>query len=193
MTGRFWSLELYCWFLPAMLVCVSGGRECTEKSSLLTKVSRNMDMPSECVLSCTGQTYRQMLKKREVQTVRFNPTSPAQLGQHCWPTKMKCGLGEHLQNVYIMLPLHDGTPGVKEFIGLRPTFPAQQETLWPHHSQTALSNDCGLPFDVTHMFIASESHPVFCVEIVPPLATLGRVLKCPPFLVTTWLKQLLPT
>ncbi|KAJ8415598.1 hypothetical protein AAFF_G00425780 [Aldrovandia affinis] len=91
--GRVCSFGLYCWFLPALLVYVSAGRECAEKDNLLTEVSRNVDMPSECLLSCTAQTYRQMLKKREVQTVRFNPTSPSELGQHCWPTKMKCNLG----------------------------------------------------------------------------------------------------
>ncbi|KAJ8381191.1 hypothetical protein SKAU_G00019690 [Synaphobranchus kaupii] len=189
--GRFCSFDLYCWFLPAILVCVSVGRECTE-DTLLTKVSSFVNMPSECVLSCTAHTYGEMLKKRKVQTVRCNPTSPSEFGQHCWPTQMKCGLGEHLQHVYIMLPLHEGTQGVKDSLGLRPTFPIQQDILRPQHRKTVLSNDCGLRFDVTSPFIASEYQRMFCVEIVPPLSTLGRVLKCPPFLVTTWLKQHLP-
>uniref|UniRef100_A0A0E9R1L6 Secreted protein n=1 Tax=Anguilla anguilla TaxID=7936 RepID=A0A0E9R1L6_ANGAN len=61
---RHCSFGLYCLFLPALLVCVSSGRERTEKDSLLTEVSSYVNMPSECVLSCTAHTYREMLEEK---------------------------------------------------------------------------------------------------------------------------------
>lgn len=124
-----------------------------------------------------------------VLSVKLLVCPTGELGQHCWPTKMKCDLGEQLEHVYVMLPLLDGMQGMKESLRLWPTFPISQDMLRPHRSQTTLSSDCGLCFDITSLYITSGNKPMFCVEIFPQLSTLGRVLKCPPFLVTTWLKQ----
>ncbi|KAJ8285213.1 hypothetical protein GJAV_G00023600 [Gymnothorax javanicus] len=190
--GKFCSLGPHCWLLIALLVCASSSRECTERDSLLREMSSAVDMPSECILRCTAHTYSEMLKRRLVQTVRFNPTSPSELGQHCWPTQMKCGVGERLERAFIVLPLQDKTQGAEDSLRLRPTFPTKQETLQPLNRQAVLSSDCGLRFDVTGPFVASESQTMFCVEVVRLPGVPAAALKCPPFLVTTWLKQHLP-
>lgn len=190
--GKFCSLGPHCWLLTALLVCVSSGMECTERDSLLTEVSSAVDMPSDCILRCTAHTYSEMLRKRLLYTVRFSPASPSELGQHCWPTQMKCGVGERLERAFIMLPLQDTTRGAEDSLRLRPTFPTQQDTLQPQNRQAVLSSDCGLRFDVTGPFVASQSQTTFCTEVVYLPGVPAAALKCPPFLITTWLKQNLP-
>ncbi|CAB1318218.1 unnamed protein product [Coregonus sp. 'balchen'] len=61
---------------------LDGGMECTDKDSLLTEISRDLDPPSECVVGCTALTYIAMLETQNTQTVRFKDSSAATLPHH---------------------------------------------------------------------------------------------------------------
>jgi len=46
-------------------------QECVDKDRVLAEMSRDADLPTECVLSCTALTYRQILDGQQKLTVRF--------------------------------------------------------------------------------------------------------------------------
>ncbi|MFT7815398.1 hypothetical protein AGIG_G21120 [Arapaima gigas] len=146
---------------------------------------------SECALSCSARTYRRLLEDRDRRTVRFSTSAAGKQGEHCWPTEVMHDLSESLQHAYIVLPV-DTELAVQEPLSLRPTCPVHQDALKPHQDAAALCNNCGLIFEVTTFFSSTRSFKVFCIEIVPQLSHQGGALRCPPFLVTTWLRQYNP-
>ncbi|KAI1904855.1 hypothetical protein AGOR_G00009970 [Albula goreensis] len=159
-----------------------------EKDHLLTENSRETGTLSGCVLSCTAQTYRQLLYRRDTRTVRFHQATTGDLGEHCWSTQIKSGVGERLQNTYIVVPVDKVTVSEAQH-GLQPTFLHQQGELKLHTGPTAISEECGLRFDVTEAFASSMNRLKFCAKIIPQLNNLWRNIKCEPFLVTVWLRQ----
>ncbi|XP_029108845.1 uncharacterized protein LOC114910731 isoform X3 [Scleropages formosus] len=147
---------------------------------------------SACALTCSARTYRQLLEKRDARTVRFSAATAGKHGDHCWSTEVMHGDSESLQRAYVVLPV-DTELAAWEPLSLRTTCPVHHDALKPHHgAAAAMSRDCGLTFDVTTFFSSGRSFPLFCIEIVPQLSSLRGALRCPPFLVTTWLRQYNP-
>lgn len=182
---------LYFMVLPALMVIaltLDNRREYGEKDHPLTQEPRETDSLSGCVLSCTAHTYRQLWDRRDTQTVRFHPAAAGELGDHCWSTQIKSGSGERLQNAYIVLPV-DMASGLEASLRLQPTFPHQLNELKAYRGLTVVSENCGLRFDVTGPFASSMTSPTFCVKIMPLGNSFVNDLKCPPFLVTVWLRE----
>ncbi|KAJ8338947.1 hypothetical protein SKAU_G00357330 [Synaphobranchus kaupii] len=179
---------LYFTVLIVIALTLDNGREYGEEDLPLTRKRRETDPVSGCVLSCTAQTYRQLLDRRDIQTVRFHHAATGHLGNHCWSTQIKSGSGERLQNTYVVLPV-DMASVLEPSLGLKPTFPHQHDELKAHRGLTVVSENCGLRFDVTGPFASSMARPKFCVKIMPQGNIFVNALKCPPFLVTVWLRE----
>lgn len=65
--------------LLALLVCVfaqDSSRECLDKDELIAEMPSAVDLPTECVLTCTALTYRQILDTQRRVTVRFRDSRP---------------------------------------------------------------------------------------------------------------------
>ncbi|KAG5272783.1 hypothetical protein AALO_G00169250 [Alosa alosa] len=159
-----------------------------EEDSLLVEMSRDVEIPSECVLSCTAQTYGRMLLRQDIQTVRFKCSYTGDKGEYCWPTRISCSAGESLLQAYVILPVHKSTIS-GESPGLQTTSVTHKNLLRPHRGQVPLSDECGLFYNVMDYFGGTKWEPFFCVKVVPHHHILGESMRCPPFLVTVWQKQ----
>ncbi|RXM93180.1 hypothetical protein EOD39_19358 [Acipenser ruthenus] len=117
-------------------------------------------------------------------------------GELCWSLQLEHGKGELLQKAFVLLPLRDGALDSTAPLELRPTCPAEPDLLSPHSAQAALSQECGLRFDITKAFTASENTLQFCVEPLrsgrPAPSSLTEALECPPFLATVWRRHRQP-
>ncbi|XP_041076841.1 uncharacterized protein LOC121295823 [Polyodon spathula] len=176
--------------LGGVLLASGNDRLCQEGEQLLTRGVKKVDTPSECMLKCTLQTYLWMTGRRDRVTVRLHKTIPGKEGELCWSLQLGCGKGVLLQKAFVLLPLRDGALDLTAALELRPTFPAEPDLLSSLSDQAALSQECGLRFDITKAFTASKSTVQFCVEPLlsgqPAPRFLKGALECPPFLATVW-------
>ncbi|KAJ8286652.1 hypothetical protein GJAV_G00041600 [Gymnothorax javanicus] len=179
---------LYLLILSELVVVAQNEGEYGEKDHPQTQKPKEPDLLPACVLSCTAHTYRRLLERRDRQTVRFHPAITGETGEDCWTTQIKSGLGERLQNAYIVLPV-DMASVLEASLQLQPTFPHKYDKLNAHKGLTAVSENCGLRFDVTKPFTTSMTWPKFCTKIMTLQNSLVDELKCPPFLVTVWLRE----
>ncbi|KAJ8402324.1 hypothetical protein AAFF_G00368130 [Aldrovandia affinis] len=189
-SGPVWMYFVALSALTVIALTLDSRVEHGENDGLLAEKSTKMDIVSGCMLRCTAQTYGRLLDRTDTPTVRFHPATASGLGEYCWSTQMKSASSERLQNSYIVLPV-DKASTSEAPRRLQPTSPHQHDELKPHHGLTAISEDCGLRFDVTGSFAtrdfaSSMNRLKFCVKIIPQL---DRDLRCPPFLVTIWLRQ----
>ncbi|KAK6478402.1 hypothetical protein HHUSO_G20709 [Huso huso] len=182
--------------LGGLLLASGNDRLCQEGEQLLTRGAKKVDTPSECMLKCTLQTYLWMTARRDRVTVRLHKAIPGKEGELCWSLQLEHGKGELLQKAFVLLPLRDGALDSTAPLELRPTFPAEPDLLSPHSAQAALSQECGLRFDITKAFTASENTLQFCVEPLrsgrPAPSSLTEALECPPFLATVWRRHRQP-
>ncbi|KAK1150533.1 hypothetical protein AOXY_G33784 [Acipenser oxyrinchus oxyrinchus] len=194
------SLGVGCCLLLSVFVNLGGvllvsgnNRLCKEGDQLLSRGPNQLSMPSECMWKCTLQTYQWMVSRRDRVTVRLQTAVTGERGEHCWPLQLPCGKGELLQKVFVLLPLRDEAMDSAAPLELRTTSPAEPELLSPHSGQTALSQECGLRFDITTVFTATKNTLQFCVEPLlsghPAPSSLTGALKCPPFLATVWIRR----
>lgn len=75
---NYWYVQVFFGVLSTILMAVvalDGGMECTDKDSLLTEISRDLDPSSECVLGCTALTYIAILETQMTQTVSFKDST----------------------------------------------------------------------------------------------------------------------
>ncbi|XP_062410618.1 uncharacterized protein LOC134101068 [Sardina pilchardus] len=159
---------------------------CAE-DSLLVEKSKDVEIPSECVTSCTAQTYGRMFLRQDTKTVRFKCSDTGDKGEYCWSTHISCRTGESLLQAYVILPMHKSTIS-GESPGLQTPSATHKNLLRPHRGQVApLADECGLFYDVMDYFGGTKRELNFCVKVVPH--HLGDGLRCPPFLVTVWQNQ----
>lgn len=52
--------------------------ECLDKDTSVTEMSKDVEMPSECVLACTALSYRQVADRQQKLTVRFKDSQPGE-------------------------------------------------------------------------------------------------------------------
>lgn len=158
-----------------------------EEDSLLMEMSKDVEIPSECVMTCTAQTYGRMLLMQDTKTVRFKCSDTGDRGEYCWSTRISCSAGESLLQAYVILPVHKSTIGA-ESPGLQTPSATYKDLLRPHRGQVApLADECGLFYNVMDYFGGTKQEPNFCVKVVPQHH--GESLRCPPFLVTVWQNQ----
>ncbi len=56
--------------------------ECLDKDEIITEMSKDAEMPSECVMSCTALSYRQIADRQQRLTVRFQDSQPGKSRLH---------------------------------------------------------------------------------------------------------------
>lgn len=172
-------------FLLVVALAVDGAILCEDTAGLLQERDRSENMPSECVLSCTAQTYGRMLQRQDTRTVRFRASDEGKTGEYCWSRRISCTAGESLMQAYVVMPTHTLVltgEGPELYI----VSVTHKDILKPHRGETPLADDCGPRFDVMGYFSRSRSEATFCVKMEHPGGTLGEALRCPPFLVSVW-------
>lgn len=172
--------------LLAVLFAKDSVWDCSEKDSL-TELPVDLDVLSECTLGCTALTYRRILESQERMTIRFKNSYTGEPDEYCWSTKIKCSVGQQLQSAIIVLPVDQPDENREIFrLQISSAEPAE-ETLHQHTGHAVLPSDCGLRFEVTEHLARKQGQLALCVKILlQEHDTVGRALRCPPFLVTTW-------
>ncbi|MGH0174737.1 UNVERIFIED_CONTAM: hypothetical protein FKN15_068991 [Acipenser sinensis] len=163
----------------------------------LRAISPNSNHSSEAQslgsVSAAAENETQSTTGRHCCQITSQISIAGERGEHCWPLQLPCGKGELLQKVFVLLPLRDEAMDSAAPLELRPTSPAEPELLSPHSGQAALSQECGLRFDITTVFTARKNTRQFCVEPLlsghPAPSSLTGALKCPPFLATVWIRR----
>ncbi|KAL7854320.1 hypothetical protein AOLI_G00211640 [Acnodon oligacanthus] len=160
--------------------------DCTEKDDLLKDVPVDLDVPSECTLGCTALTYKGILETQEKLTIHFRDSYIGEAEQYCWSPKIKCRPGQQLQNAFVLLPVDLSVVNGETLRLQVSSADVAVETLHQHAGGSLLPSDCGLRFDVTE-HLAGKLQQALCIKVLPQEhTTVGRALRCPPFLVTTW-------
>ncbi|KAJ7986776.1 hypothetical protein DPEC_G00331890 [Dallia pectoralis] len=128
-----------------------------------------------------------LLESLDTRNIRFKDCEAGWQGEYCWSTKTLCFSEKHLFHSYIVLPVNESLVN-GTFIGLKATFPHNNDILTPYEGPTPLSNLCGVIFDVTGHFTTTKRWPRFCIHVVSPQSTMGNgvLTRCPPFLVIIW-------
>ncbi|KAG1970096.1 hypothetical protein F2P79_001834 [Pimephales promelas] len=166
-------------------------QECVDKDRVLAEMSQDADLPTECVLSCTALTYRQILDGQQKLTVRFKDSQPGESDDFCWFIHTRCSTWDE---IFVVLSIKESVAA--ETIGLQITWPPQLSPTPPHLSPAPLQlspapphlsptpphvppNACGLRFDVTpHLKLLKQR--TLCIR---PHGIMGHRLHCPPYLV----------
>lgn len=172
-----------------------------DKDQVVAEMSQDADLPSECVLTCTALTYRQIIEGQQKLTVRFKDSQPGESDDFCWFIHTRCSTWDE---VFVVLSIKEYVPA--ERIGLQTTWPLHLSPALPHLSPAPLllspapphlspppphlspapphlsrvpPDACGLRFDVTpHLKFLKQR--VLCVR---PHGIMGQRLHCPPYLV----------
>lgn len=169
--------------LLALLVCVfaqDSSRECLDKDELIAEMPSTVDLPTECVLTCTALTYRQILDTQRRVTVRFRDSRPGEDGdEFCWLISSRCSTWDE---VLVLLSLSQSDAATEARIRLQTDSLILVE---PQDSPSVLPDDCGLRFDVTAQLQGLRQHTL-CVR---PHGIMGNQLQCPPALVFVKQKQ----
>lgn len=169
--------------LLALLVCVfaqDSSRECLDKDELIAEMPSAVDLPTECVLTCTALTYRQILDTQRRVTVRFRDSRPGDgEDEFCWFIGSRCGAWDE---VLVLLSLSQSDAATEDTIRLQTDSLILVE---PRDSPSILPDDCGLRFDVTPHLRSLRQH-AFCIR---PHGIMGNRLQCPPALVFIKQKQ----
>lgn len=145
--------------------------ECLDKDQIVAEMSKDAELPSECVLSCTALTYRQILDRQQKLTVRFKDSQPGEAGDFCWSVHTRCSTWDE---VFVLLSIKESAPA-----GERVVLQTDWSPVEPHDAPSVLPDACGLRFDVTpHLRVLQQR--TLCVR---PHGIMGNSLQCPPFLV----------
>ncbi|XP_077096630.1 uncharacterized protein LOC143748467 [Siphateles boraxobius] len=169
-------------------------QECVEEDHVVTEMSQDIDLPSECVLSCTVLTYRQVIDGQQKLTVLSQDSRPGESDDFCWFIHSRCSTWDE---VFVVLSIKESVAA--ESIGLQTTWPPHLSPAHPHmshapphlspappHPSPALPHlsrvppdACGLRFDVMpHLKLLKQR--MLCVR---PHGIMGHHLQCPPYLV----------
>lgn len=167
------------------LLLAVGAIECSEKETLINPLPRRVIQPSDCLMECTGMTYIKKLQLQDNHNIRLSDSTEGDLGEYCWPTDLKCNIGESFLHAYVVLPVDISAVG-HEQLEVKATAPAAT-TLHAHNSPTTIAESCGLRYDVTRHFSTQNAGTSLCIQVATQEDALGdTVLKCPPYLVTFW-------
>lgn len=188
--AKFYSLLLHSGTLCMLFVAAlteDSAILCSDEDGLIEGTPRDVDMPSECVLRCTSQTYARILLRQDTRTVRFRSSQTGDDG-YCWSTRISCSDAESLLQAYIIFPID--TSVINEVsLELQISSARYKNMLRPHRREALPPNECGLRFDVTDDFGGKNLEPNICVKVVPQHHVLEEGLRCSPFLVTIWQKK----
>lgn len=184
MSGYFtaWvSLGLLSPFLLA-----AGAAECSEKETLLEPIPSSVSWPTECLLNCTWKTYFRKLQLQDKRNIRLQDSTEGKPGQYCWPTEIKCKVGESFQLAYLVLPVDLSVPGHDQL-----EVTSASSTFNGHRNHSTIPDACGLRYDVTdHFRPETRTTTQLCIQVVSQLENLGhQILKCTPMLVTFWARN----
>ncbi|RXN07906.1 gonadal somatic cell derived factor isoform X1 [Labeo rohita] len=149
--------------------------ECLDKDTSVTEMSKDVEMPSECVLACTALSYRQVADRQQKLTVRFKDSQPDDLGDFCWFIHRRCSTWD---DVFVVLSVNESVPD-GESIRLQTNSPTHLNPVQAHDSPSVIPDACGLRFDVTPHLRHLPQHTL-CVRLK---GIMGNHLECPPFLV----------
>ncbi|ROL46689.1 hypothetical protein DPX16_12582 [Anabarilius grahami] len=149
--------------------------ECLDKGEVVTEMSKDAELPSVCVLSCTALTYRQIIDRQQKLTVRFRDSQPGESDDFCWFINSRCSTWDE---AFVLLSVSESVPA-EERIELQTNSPIHPNPVQPHDSPSVLPDDCGLHFDVTPHLKHLQRHTL-CVTLK---GIVGNSLTCPPFLV----------
>ncbi|KTF73463.1 hypothetical protein cypCar_00043407 [Cyprinus carpio] len=149
--------------------------ECLDKDEILTGMSRDVEMPSECVLTCTALSYRLIADRQQKLTVRFKDSHPGESGDFCWFIHQRCSTWDE---VFVLLSVNESIPnaGVTR---LQTNSLTNLNPVQPHDSPSIIPDDCGVRFHVTPHLRHLPQHTL-CVRLT---GIMGNHLHCPPFLV----------
>lgn len=150
-----------------------------DKDEIITEMSKDAEMPSDCVLSCTALSYRQITDRQQRLTVRFKDSQPGESGDFCWLIHRRCSSWDE---VLVLLSVNESVPN-EEPIQIQTSSPTHLIPVQSHDSPSVIPDDCGLRFDVTpHLrHLTHLRHLPLCVRLN---GIMGSRLQCPPFLVT---------
>ncbi|KAM9307443.1 gonadal somatic cell derived factor [Pholidichthys leucotaenia] len=178
------TFGLQSWFLLA-----AGAFECLQKETLIRQTPRRVTPPTDCLMECTSMTYFRKVQLQDKHTIRLGYSTEGDLGEYCWSTDLKCTVGDSFLHAYVVLPVDTSAVG-HEQLEVRSTTPTVT-ALQAHQSPTTLAESCGLRYDVTRHFGTPNSGTSFCMQVSTEGDPLGdRVLRCAPFLVTFWQRNL---
>ncbi|KAK7131736.1 hypothetical protein R3I94_016765 [Phoxinus phoxinus] len=104
-------------------------QECVDKDQVVTEMSQDADLPSECVLSCTALTYRQIIDGQQKLTVRFKDSQPGESDDFCWFIHTRCSTWDE---VFVVLSIKESVAA--ERIELQITWPPHLSPAPPHLS-----------------------------------------------------------
>lgn len=175
--SRVASLCLMCGSLCAVFTFVlvvegSGWTECLDEDEIITEMAKDVELPSHCVLTCTGLTYRQVLKRQIKLTIRFRDSDSGEAGEFCWVVHKRCSSWD---KAFVLLPVFESLLN-GEMVQIHISSSTPTDPIQPHDSVSILPDECGLRFDVTpHL-----RRQTVCVRLTP---FLENTLHCPPFLV----------
>lgn len=167
--------------LLSLIFCVfaqENSSECLDKDEIITEMSKDAEMPSDCVLSCTALSYRQIADRQQRLTVRFKDSQPGESGDFCWFIDRRCSTRDE---IFVLLSVNESVPN-GESIQIQTNSPTHLIPVQSHNSPSVIPDDCGLRFDVTpHLrHLTHLRHLPLCVRLT---GIMGTRLQCPPFLV----------
>lgn len=170
--SRVASLWFMCGSLCAVFtfVLVVEGSGWTE-DEIITEMPMDVELPSQCLLTCTGLTYRQILNRQNILTVRFRDSDS---GEFCWDVQKRWSLWD---KVFVLLPASESLLN-EEMVQIHISSSTHTDPIQPHDSASILPDDCGLRFDVTP-HLRQKQRQTVCVRLT---RILKNTLRCPPFL-----------
>lgn len=173
--------------LTPLLLAV-GAAECSEKQTLLKLMPSGIRQPTDCLMECSEMTYIKKLQLRDDNNIRLRDSAEGDPGEHCWSTQLNCTIGESFHSAYVVLPVDASTAGHQQ-VDVRTADPSSA-ALHPHRDPTVIDDDCGLRYDVTQHFGAQATGTSFCIRLAAREdAAEGNLLRCPPYLVTLWMRK----
>ncbi|KAA0719637.1 hypothetical protein E1301_Tti022482 [Triplophysa tibetana] len=180
------SLWLLCGSLCCLVLVADGhSTECLDKDEILKEMSRDVERPSVCVLTCTVLAYRQILIRQQKLTIRFTDSDAGEAGEFCWIFSKRCSSWDE---VFVLLPVNQSLVN-GETMEIYITEPIQR-----HTASSRLPEDCGMRFDVTAHLTQQQQQQqqqqappqTLCIRLT---SFLENKLQCPPFLAMVKNKQ----
>ncbi|CAN9504523.1 unnamed protein product [Ophioblennius macclurei] len=184
--------------LLSLLLLVVGALKCSERETLLEPMPSGITPPTDCLMECTGMTYIKKLQLQDSSNIRLKDSTQGEPGEYCWSTELKCTVGESFHSAYAVLPVDVSVSGYEQVevrtADASSSSSSSSTVLRTHSGPATLDEGCGLRYDVTQHFSAHAAGTSFCVRVGAQQqeeedASADRFLRCPPYLVTFWMRK----